>query len=80
MTFYDPKWRADGRPDKRRYPMYLIALFWSSIILSLLSVVVAIVATYWSDMKISASAILILSVSLGALGWIAKKSETASIS
>jgi hypothetical protein len=80
MTRYDPKWRADGRPDKRRYPVYLIVLFWSFVVLSLLSVIIAIVATYWSNMKISASAIFFLSANLGALAWIAKKSGTASTS
>jgi hypothetical protein len=79
MTSYDPEWRADGRPDKRRYPRHLIVLFWLSLIVCLISVIGIIVATFNVDLKISSYFILLFTIGLGTIAWIARKSENTPI-
>jgi hypothetical protein len=58
MSTYDPDWRADGYPRRRRYPSYAPNLY-SGIIKSLriiasfilLGAVIAAIATDWAQSK-----------------------------
>lgn len=79
MRRYDPDWLADGRPDRRCYPIYLIALFWWSVAVCLLSVVGLAVSLLVADRVFAATLFLVLAAGLASLGLVREKAKIASV-
>jgi hypothetical protein len=78
MIRYDPDWRADGRPDKRKYPIYLIIVFWTAIAICALSPIILFVAWFLSYRTVAASSVFIFAAGLGIVAWTAAKAEKTS--
>jgi hypothetical protein len=79
MIRYDPEWRADGHPDSRRYPGYLIFLFWLAVIGCALSLATALISTFFSNSQISASSVFALAIALATIAWVRNKSEKTAM-
>jgi hypothetical protein len=79
MIRYDPDWRADGHPDRRKYPAYLIVLFWSSVTICAGSFLMALISLFLSYSRLLASAIFVLAVGLATIAWVANQSEQRSM-
>ena len=79
MIRYDPDWRADGYPDRRRYPFHLILLFWSAVILCAASFLAALAALFLSYSRLLALAIFVLALGLAIIAWVANQSNQKSI-
>ena len=79
MIRYDPDWRADGQPDRRKYPNYLIILFWGAVVISILSFLTTLTFAILSYTELSASSIVALAAGLGTIAWIGNKSEKTSM-
>jgi hypothetical protein len=79
MKHYDPDWLADGRLDRRRYPIYLIILFWASVAACLIGVVGLAVGLLVANRVMTAALFVVLAAGLGSVGLVREKAKTASV-
>jgi hypothetical protein len=79
MRRYDPDWLADGRSDRRRYPIYLIVFFWVSVAACLIGVVGLAVSFLIVNRVFAATLFLVLAAGLGSVALVREKATTASV-
>ena len=79
MKRYDPDWPADGRLDRRRYPSYLIVLFWVSIVACLIGVVGLPISLLAAKPAFTVALFLLLAAGLCSVGVVREKVKTASV-
>jgi hypothetical protein len=79
MKRYDPAWLADGRLDRRRYPIYLIAAFWAAVVICFVGVVGLAISVLVANRIFTAALLLVLAAGLGLMGLVREKARTASV-
>ncbi|MBV8120799.1 MAG: hypothetical protein JO081_12780 [Alphaproteobacteria bacterium] len=79
MKRYDPDWLADGRLDRRKYPLYLIASFWASVVVCLIGVIGLAISVAVANRIFTAALFLVLAAGLGLMGLVREKARTASV-
>ena len=79
MTRYDPDWLADGRQDRRKYPIYLIITFWTSVVISLIGLAGLAISVVVANRVSTAVLFLVLAAGLGLIGLVREKARTASV-
>ena len=79
MRRYDPDWLADGRQDSRRYPTYLIVLFWTSVAACLIGVIGLPLSLLAANRASTVALFLVLAAGLGSVALVREKAKTASV-
>ena len=79
MKRYDPAWLADGRLDRRKYPIYLIATFWTSVVISLIGVIGLAISVLIANRIFTAALFLVLAAGLSLMSLVREKAKTASV-
>jgi hypothetical protein len=79
MKRYDPDWLADGRLDRRKYPIYLIASFWASVVVCLIGVVALAISVITANRVLTAALFLVLAAGAGFMGLVRARARTASV-